>query len=182
MKTRSILWVIVGLGWLGLAACRPATQLSTQGVASMSLSSSAFSAGQAIPADYTCKGADASPPLEWSDAPQDTRSFVLIMDDPDAMGWVHWVVYDLPAATTGLPEASREDTLAEGAAMGKNSWGNTAYGGPCPPIGSHHYSFRIYAADTLLDLSGEADKSAAEKALQGHILAQAELIGVYPGK
>lgn len=155
---------------------------------SIDLSSPAFRAGQPIPPQYTCDGEDSSPPLEWGEPPEGTRSFALIMDDPDAPAgtWVHWVVYNLPAEVRELPEgASRarasEFSLPQGALQGKTSFNRTDYGGPCPPSGQHRYFFRLYALDFTFEDS-TLDKNALLKAMKGHILAQGELMGVYQRK
>ncbi len=153
---------------------------------SLTLGSTAFAPGGAIPALYTCEGKDVSPPLAWSGAPDGTRSFALIVDDPDApdpaapkMTWVHWVLYNLPVSTQGLPEAIRADALPSGTREGLNDWGRTGYGGPCPPVGCHRYVHTLYALDTVLpDLRSPA-KAALEKALRGPVLARAELVGTY---
>ncbi len=146
------------------------------------LTSTAFAAGEKIPRKYTCDGDDISPPLQWSDAPPNTQSFVLISDDPDApVGtWVHWVLYNVPGTTTALPEAvPKQDELPDGSRHGRSSWGRSAYGGPCPPGGTHRYFFKLYALDTLLDLAAGAGKERLLQAMQGHILAQTELMGLY---
>ncbi len=139
------------------------------------LSSSAFAQGKPIPAKYTCDGLDISPPLAWGDAPMGTQSFALIMDDPDAPAgtWVHWVLFNLPAQTHQLAEKATQGV------QGRNSWGRLGYGGPCPPSGTHRYFFRLYALDTLLQLPAGATKEQVLRAMQGHVLAQAELMGVY---
>ncbi|MBC7232335.1 MAG: YbhB/YbcL family Raf kinase inhibitor-like protein [Chloroflexi bacterium] len=144
------------------------------------LTSSAFEPGQAIPRPYTCDGKDISPPLQWRDPPPGTMSFALIMDDPDARGWVHWLLYNLPVTTHSLPEAVPAGAeLPDGSRQGKNSWGKAQYGGPCPPSGTHRYSFRLYALDIVLDIPAGANVAALQQAMEGHILDQAELIGVY---
>ena len=146
------------------------------------VTSPAFAPGEAIPGKYTCDGQDASPPLVWSDPPQGTQSFALIADDPDApLGtWVHWVLYNLPAGARALPEAvPPEAELPDGSRHGESSWRRTGYGGPCPPSGTHRYFFRLYALDTVLDLAAGASKERLLQAMEGHILAQAELMGVY---
>ena len=146
----------------------------------LSITSTAISQGQPIPADYTCDGAGTSPPLAWSGAPAGTKAFALIMDDPDApMGtFVHWVVYNIPASASSLPPAVPKDAvLSDGSAQGKNSGGRLGYTGPCPPGGTHRYYFKLYA----LDISG-AGKDQLLKAMQGHILAQGELMGTYSRK
>ncbi len=149
---------------------------------SMTLSSPAFSAGQAIPVTYSCRGQDISPALEWSDPPAGTQSFALIMDDPDApVGtWDHWVLYNIPASARRLAEAiPAAASLPDGSLHGKNSWGRLGYGGPCPPSGTHRYFFRLYALDTVLPLSSGASKKQVLEAMKGHILAQAELMGTF---
>jgi Raf kinase inhibitor-like YbhB/YbcL family protein len=152
----------------------------------MNLTSPAFQPNAAIPARFTCDGADVSPELNWSDLPAGTRSLVLIVDDPDApdpraprMTWVHWVLYNLPPTAAGLPEAVASAALPAGTGEGLNDWGRTGYGGPCPPIGRHRYFHKLYALDTRLPDLGKPTKAALEKAMAGHILAKAELIGTY---
>ncbi|HCE16716.1 MAG TPA: YbhB/YbcL family Raf kinase inhibitor-like protein [Anaerolinea thermolimosa] len=169
---------------LGITGCS-AMETSSTTLPSIELSSPAFQAGQPIPPRYTCDGEDSSPPLQWGDPPEGTRSFALIMDDPDAPAgtWVHWVVYNLPGEVRELPEgASRarasEFSLPQGAVQGKTSFNRTDYGGPCPPSGQHRYFFRLYALDTTIE-DGILDKKALLKAMEGHILAQGELMGVY---
>jgi Raf kinase inhibitor-like YbhB/YbcL family protein len=142
----------------------------------------AFEPGEPIPPQYTCDGDDVSPPLGWSDPPSDTRSFALICDDVDAPGtiWVHWVLYNLPAEARGLPEDVPPDAdLPDGSRHGENSWQELGYGGPCPPSGTHRYVFRFYALDTALDLAAGAGKEQLLQAMEGHILARAELMGTY---
>jgi Raf kinase inhibitor-like YbhB/YbcL family protein len=149
----------------------------------LQISSNAFSAGQAIPKKFTCDGPDVSPKLTWNEAPAKTQSFALIMDDPDApVGtWVHWVLFDLPADTKELAEGvAKQEQLANGARQGRNDFGNIGYGGPCPPPGKpHRYFFKLYALDVKLNLKAGATKADVERAMKGHILAQAELIGRY---
>ena len=149
------------------------------------LTGSAFAPGEPIPIAYTCDGDDISPPLEWTDPPAGTQSFALICDDPDApVGtWVHWVLYNLPASTRALSEAiPPEANLPDGSQHGENSWRRRDYGGPCPPSGTHRYFFKLYALDTALDLDAGAGKEQVLQAMEGHILAQAELMGVYARK
>lgn len=149
----------------------------------MHLTSASFPNGGTIPRKHTCDGSDVSPALAWSGAPQGTQSFALIADDPDApVGtWSHWVLYDLPAGTTSLPESvSKVDAPPGGGQQGKNDFGKTGYGGPCPPAGTpHRYFFKLFAVDRRLDLKPGAGQKEVERALQGHILAQAELMGKY---
>ena len=153
---------------------------------SLMITSTAFAPNAAIPSLYTCEGKDISPRLAWSGAPAGTTSLALIVDDPDApdpaapkMTWVHWVLYNIPSAAGGLPEAIRSTALPAGTREGVNDWGRTGYGGPCPPIGRHRYFHKLYALDSVLPELKRADKAALEKAMQGHILAQAVLIGTY---
>ncbi|MBI2652383.1 YbhB/YbcL family Raf kinase inhibitor-like protein [Candidatus Woesearchaeota archaeon] len=142
----------------------------------MKLTSSAFQNNGAIPSEFTCDGADVSPPLAISDVPKNAKSLVLIMDDPDApVGtWDHWVVFDIPPSTREILEGTEPDGVA-----GRNSWGKTGYGGPCPPSGTHRYFFKLYALDTELNLPQGTTKKDLEKAMQGHIVAQAQLMGTY---
>jgi Raf kinase inhibitor-like YbhB/YbcL family protein len=153
---------------------------------SLTIASSAFAPNAAIPASHTCEGADASPPLAWTGAPAGTKSFALIMDDPDAPDpaaprttWVHWVLYNLPADSAALPEAVQPDALPAGTREGVNDWKRTGYGGPCPPIGRHRYFHKLYALDTELPDLQRPNKAALEKAMAGHVLGQATLIGTY---
>lgn len=146
------------------------------------LTSTAFRPGAPIPRTYTCDDRNISPPLQWNDPPAGVRSFALIMDDPDAPGgvWVHWVLYNLPAEARSLPEAvAPVAARPDGSRQGMNSWPRLGYGGPCPPSGTHRYVFKLYALDTLLDLAANANKAQLLQAMEGHILAQAELIGTY---
>lgn len=146
------------------------------------LSSPSFSSGGGIPRRFTCDGDDVSPALEWADAPTGAQSFALIFDDPDAPSgnWVHWVLYDLPAPTRALAETTRPSPRPEaGGIHGLNSWGRSDYGGPCPPDGTHRYFFRLYALDTPLGLSPGATADQLRKAMEGHILGLAELMGTY---
>ena len=153
---------------------------------SLKITSTAFAPEGAMPPLYSCEGKDVSPPLVWSGAPAATRSFALIVDDPDApdpaapkMTWVHWVLYDIPATAVGLPEAAHTSALPPGTREGLNDWGRTGYGGPCPPVGRHRYFHKLYALDAVLPDLRRPSKTALEEAMQGHILAQAVLIGTY---
>jgi hypothetical protein len=149
---------------------------------SLALSSTAFVNGQAIPATYSCKGRDLSPPLAWSEPPAGTLSFAIIVEDPDAPAgtWTHWVIFNIPAATRGLSEGVRPDPeLFDGSLQGSNSSGKLGYQGPCPPSGTHRYYFRLYALDTVLGLSSGVDKRTVLNAMEGHILAQGELLGTF---
>jgi len=144
--------------------------------------SPAFAAGGMIPRKHTCDGEDVSPEISWSGVPAGTRSFALICDDPDAPSgtWVHWVVFNLPAAVSRLPEAlPAEPALPSGGRQGKNDFRRIGYGGPCPPSGTHRYVFKVYALDRLLDLEPGATKAQVEAAMKGHVLAEGSLMGRY---
>lgn len=150
----------------------------------LTLTSSAFKHGAPIPRLYTCEGRDISPPLSWSGAPSNTKSLVLIVDDPDApdpeapqMVWVHWVIYNLPSTISGLVEAVQD--LPTGAVVGLNDWQHPAYGGPCPPTGRHRYFHKLYALDMVLAGLDSPTKAEVETSMQGHILDEAELVGTY---
>ena len=147
----------------------------------MKITSTAFSEGEMIPKEYTCDGQDISPPLAWTGVPAGTKSLALIADDPDApVGtWVHWVAFNIPPDVTELPEAIPTDALPTGGTHGTNSWRRPGYGGPCPPGGTHRYFFKLYALDTELALKAGASKKDVEKAMKGHILAEAQLMGKY---
>jgi hypothetical protein len=151
--------------------------------AALTVTSTAFGEGGAIPTRYTCEGQDTSPPLAWSGVPAGTKSLALILDDPDAPDpkapertWVHWVLYDIPATAKSLPEGG---ALPAGTREGRNDWGRTGYGGPCPPKGRHRYMHKLYALDASLGDLGPATKAEVEKAMKGHILAEGRLVGTY---
>ena len=148
----------------------------------MELKSSAFTAGEMIPQKYTCDGPDVSPPLSWSDVPAGAKSLALIADDPDApMGtWVHWVAWNIPPNAHGLEEGMpKKDSLPNGMKQGTTDFRSIGYGGPCPPSGTHRYFFKLYALDTSLNLPPSATKKDLDKAMQGHLLQQVELMGKY---
>jgi Raf kinase inhibitor-like YbhB/YbcL family protein len=167
---------------------KPAGASSNAKETSMSLilTSDNFTSGGPIPAIHTCDGANTSPALSWSGVPPDTRSLVLIVDDPDApdpaapkMTWVHWVLYNLPPQTNHLHAAMHEAELPPGTLTGLNDFKKTEYGGPCPPVGRHRYVHKLYALDTVLPNLQHPTKARLEKAMQGHVRAQGELIGTY---
>lgn len=143
----------------------------------MTITGSVFLHTGLIPQKYTCDGVNVSPPLQISDVPEDAKSLVLIVDDPDAPGgmWVHWTVWNIVPAT----EEILEDSVPDGATEGITDFGEPGYGGPCPPSGTHRYFFKLYALDTMLRLPSSAKKSELEQAMVGRILAKAELIGLY---
>ena len=150
------------------------------------LTSTAFADGERIPIKHTGDGQDISPPLAWSGAPEGTKSFVLIVDDPDApdprapsMTWVHWVVYNVPPGTTELPEGAATEGLPEGAQHGLNDWKRAGHGGPAPPIGQHRYFHKLYALDAVLEGPPQMTKADVEAAMAGHVLAEAVLMGTY---
>lgn len=150
------------------------------------ITSTAFTHEGQIPTLYTCQGRDISPPLAWSGLPAGTKSLALIVDDPDApdpkapkMTWVHWVLYDIPPTATGLAEAVAHSALPPGTGAGLNDWKKTGYGGPCPPIGRHRYFFKLYALDTILGDLKQPTKAQLEKAMEGHSLGRAVLLGTY---
>ncbi len=153
---------------------------------SIQLASDAFKDGQPIPTRYACDGGDISPALTWTNAPAGAKSFALIADDPDAPAgtWVHWVVYDLPAGTHSMPEnVSKSQYIPGNAKQGINDFQRLGYGGPCPPAGKlHRYFFKLYALDTTLELKPGATKAALLKAMEGHVLAQGQLMGTYERK
>ena len=152
----------------------------------LTLTCPSFPNGGVIPTRYTCEGEDITPPLEWSGVPDGTKSLALIVDDPDApdpeapkMTWVHWVLYNIPATATGLPEGVAREELPPGTREGTNDWKRSGYGGPCPPIGRHRYFHKLYALDDELGDLDEPTKAELERAMEGHVLAEAELVGTY---
>jgi Raf kinase inhibitor-like YbhB/YbcL family protein len=176
-------WVLV-IFLIVCAAQSPLSRVWAGGTAvTMQLASPDFPAGGKIPKKFTCDGADRSPQLAWTQAPSGTRSLALIADDPDApVGiWVHWVVYDLPAGTTSLPQGvAKTETLPDGARQGRNDFKKIGYGGPCPPAGKpHRYFFKLYALDIELGLKAGATKADVERAMKDHVVGQAELMGLY---
>jgi Raf kinase inhibitor-like YbhB/YbcL family protein len=175
-----VLTILVGSGWPAFSAAREEPAMT------MTVTSAAFQHGGEIPTGNTCQGTDKSPPLAWSGVPSNAKSLALIVDDPDAPDpaapkttWVHWVVYNLPPGVTGLSEGVSAASLPSGALTGNNDWQRAAYGGPCPPVGRHRYFFKLYALDTTLPDLGHPNKAAVEKAMKGHVIAHAELMGTY---
>lgn len=153
---------------------------------SLRLSSSAFDGNSEMPAIHTCDGNDISPPLSWSGVPSEAKSLALIVDDPDAPDpaapqrvWTHWVLYNIPPDASGLPQGASTENLPQGTREGLNDWKRTGYGGPCPPVGRHRYFHKLYALDTTLPDLVQPTKGELEKAMQGHVIGQAELIGLY---
>jgi Raf kinase inhibitor-like YbhB/YbcL family protein len=152
----------------------------------LSITSGAFTDGGEIPTKHTCQGDDIAPPLQWSGVPGEARSLVLIVDDPDApdpkapkMTWVHWVLFNLPPDASGLAEGTMTADLPPGTSEGMNDWQRTGYGGPCPPIGRHRYFHKLYALDTRLEGLERPTKAQVEAAMQGHVIAAAQLVGTF---
>lgn len=181
MRDQILLMFTFALSWaFALCALNPLP-------AALKVTSTAFEAGAPIPVRHTCDGQDLSPPLAWTSAPQGTKSFAVICDDPDApVGtWDHWVLFNLPGGTPGLPEgvAAAGGGLPAGALQGLNGWRTTGYRGPCPPKGKpHRYFFRVYALDIPLSLAGGSSKDKVLEAMKGHVLAKGELMGTYTRK
>jgi len=168
---------VVALAWLAAALPGAAGEGDQAMSSELAISSPAFTDGQPIPAKFTADGANLSPALVIAKPPPGTACYALIVDDPDApMGtWVHWVAWNIPAATTTIPEGK----IPAGSVEGRNSWGRTGYGGPSPPSGTHHYHFKLYALDRTLELPRTTDKAALIDAMEGRVLARAQLIGTY---
>jgi Raf kinase inhibitor-like YbhB/YbcL family protein len=164
------------------APSKPFADKSKESKTEFKLTSTAFQEGQAIPRQYTCDGVDVSPPLEWSGAPSGVKSFALICDDPDAPSgtFVHWVLYNLPGEKIGFVEnVPKTESVPGGGLQGWNDFKQIGYGGPCPPSGTHRYFFKLYAVDTELSLKAGATKADVEQAMSGHIVGQAQLMGIY---
>jgi Raf kinase inhibitor-like YbhB/YbcL family protein len=176
---RALAWLFATL--VAGTACAVTEAMSSS---TLRLTSPSFVHESPIPRRHTCDGADVSPALEWSGVPTGSKSLALVLDDPDApdpraprMTWVHWVVYDVPAALASLPEHANISQL--GARDGVNDWGATGYRGPCPPVGRHRYFFKLYALDASLRDLDRPDKATLERAMHGHVLGQATLVGTY---
>lgn len=153
-----------------------------EGKTEMKIISTSFKEGELIPSKYTCDGENISPQLSWTGAPENTKSFALISDDPDAPAgdWIHWVVYNIPASVNELMEKfTRDTTLKNGTLQGTTDFGRVGYDGPCPPGGTHRYYFKLYALDILLEKNAGLTKEELLKAMEGHIIANAQLMGKY---
>lgn len=174
MKKFAILLILL----LALTACAQKEAEMSPSDLSITLTSPSFANGESIPAQFTCTGDNLSPELNWTEPPAGTQSLALIVDDPDAPSgtWVHWVLYNLPAQARGLAEGY---TPESGATAGKNSSGRSSYAGPCPPSGQHRYYFKLYALNTILEADASLDKSGLLKLMEGHILGEGQLMGVY---
>lgn len=184
---RKVIYALMAMSLVLLCCCKKQTDLQTEGGKEMDIkvSSSVFEEGGMIPAKYTCDGDNVSPPLQWEGVPEGAKSVALICDDPDApMGdWVHWVMFNIPADVNRLEEnIVADEVLSNGAVQGTTDFGSVGYGGPCPPSGTHRYYFKIYALDTMLDLTSRAGKAKLLDAMEGHILDQGQLMGKYKRK
>jgi hypothetical protein len=177
MPTRKQVYLLLVFA-LTAASGAPFTEGAT--MAAMTITSPAFGNKELIPSTFTCDGADVNPALNIGNVPPEAKSLTLIMDDPDAPGgmWVHWVVWNIDPTTREI----KENGVPPGAKQGVNDFRKTPYGGPCPPSGTHRYFFKLYALDAMLDVGSGTTKGALEKAMTGHILAQAELMGRYKRK
>lgn len=191
IPSRRIRWILAAILGIALicisvvAAGRPTVEKEKIAMP-MIIKSPSFVHGQAIPARHTCDGLNISPPLDWAGVPTGTKSLALVIDDPDApdpaapkMTWVHWVLYNIPPDAKGLTEGVAIIDIPTGTLHGANDWKRTGYGGPCPPVGKHRYFFKLYALDTVLPDMKHPTKAALEKAMQSHVLAHSELIGLY---
>ncbi len=188
MKRTTIALALVLAATLPTTACaapkraRPAEEDAM----TLQLTSPAFKPQGEIPKRHTCDAEDVSPALAWTGVPAGTKSLALVVDDPDApdprapkVVWVHWVLYDIPPATGALAEGTTAKTLPKGALEGLNDWKQTGWRGPCPPVGRHRYFHKLYALDVVLPDLNRPNKAALEKAMKGHVLAEAELVGTY---
>ncbi len=184
---KSICWIIFVSSFICAFGLHQQVFSATKGGKAMKITSAVFTEGSNIPSKYTCDGQDISPPLEWKDAPEGTKSFALISDDPDApVGtWVHWVAFNIPPGVAKLEENIKHDKeFKNGMRQGNNDWPKIGYGGPCPPSGTHRYYFKLYALDTVLDIKPGSTKEQLLKTMKGHVLAEAQLMGKYrrPGR
>ena len=185
-KPAAVILLAIGIGVIS-AACSSQKQNQAEEakeaiMVALTVTSQAFEESAGIPAKYTCDGENISPPLAWQGAPQGTKSFAIISDDPDAPRgtWVHWVLYDLSATTNELPEAiAPTEKIAAGGTQGLSDFGKVGYGGPCPPGGTHRYYFKVYALDAMLNLEPGATKKELLQAMEGHVLAEGALMGTY---
>jgi Raf kinase inhibitor-like YbhB/YbcL family protein len=190
MRLRFVYYLFFPILVIMMAACAPGATAATsetpltEATMSLELTSDAFANGQSIPAKYACTGKNISPALAWNEPPAGTQSFALIVDDPDApMGnWVHWVLFNIPADVRSLQEdlpVTGKNVDPNAIYVGKNSSSRTSYDGPCPPSGTHRYYFKLYALDTAISLLPGATKEQVLKEMEGHILAQGELMGTF---
>jgi len=185
LMRRGLPWIAFAVLFLSAAATQSVHAKEEQFM-TLKLTSSAFEHEGNIPRLHTCQGKDVSPPLAWSGVPENAKGLVLIVDDPDApdpaapkMTWVHWVLYNIPRSATGLPQGVSPNELPEGTLEGISDFQRTGYGGPCPPIGRHRYFHKLYALDTVLPNLKKPRKADVEKAMKGHVIEQAVLVGTY---
>jgi hypothetical protein len=179
--------IAIFFGWfffLGLSLCPDGVcaSMTESGKAALRVTSPGFGEGEIIPKRYTCEGEDVSPSFKWKGVPEGAKSLALICEDPDAPGgmWVHWVIFNLPAAMEGLASGvSAEEIVGRGARYGVNDFGVSGYRGPCPPGGAHRYYFRLYALDTELDLASGATRGQLLQAMEGHVVAEGHIMGIY---
>jgi Raf kinase inhibitor-like YbhB/YbcL family protein len=183
MPRTNFFFVAILFAGLLSSSCSNQAEPGSANTPKIQLTSAAFAEGQPIPDKYTGQGEDLSPPLQWSGAPAGAQSFALICEDPDAPlgAFTHWVVYNMPPATAALSEnVPKTETLPDGTRQGKNGFGNIGYNGPAPPPGkTHHYYFRLYALDTVLNLDSGTTKNDVVSAMKGHVLAEGEAMGTY---
>lgn len=184
-STTKVFFPLARLALAAVALCAGVRPIDAAAQATLQISSPAFASGREIPAKYTCRGANASPPLAWSGVPPGTVTLALVVDDPDAPDpaapkktWVHWVAFGLAPESGGLPEGAGNGPASAPAKYAANDFRKLGYGGPCPPLGRHRYFFKLYALDSAPSPE-PADKAALEKAMEGHILAQAQLVGTF---
>lgn len=182
----ALLCISFGAAQTGWLTVEKEKTIMSPAIMSLAITSPSFPHNGAIPARHTCDGLNVSPPLAWAGVPAGTKSLALIVDDPDApdpaapkMTWVHWVLYNIPTAANGFAEGVAVKDIPAGTLQGVNDWQRTGYGGPCPPVGRHRYFFKLYALDILLPDLKHPTKAVLEKAMQGHVLAHSELIGLY---
>jgi Raf kinase inhibitor-like YbhB/YbcL family protein len=188
-RTLQMRWCLRSIALAVLILSASATQsvrAKEEQAMTLKLTSSAFEHEGSIPRLHTCQGKDVSPPLAWSGVPENAKTLVLIVDDPDApdpaaprMTWVHWVLYNIPPSSMGLPQGVSPKELPDGTLEGMSDFQRTGYGGPCPPIGRHRYFHKLYALDTVLPNSPNLLKAGVEKAMKGHVIEQAVLVGTY---
>ncbi len=182
MSIRRQLFVFIAFCAIGFLVCQASaasSQPGTSAIKRLTVTSTAFINSGMIPSTYTCDGVDISPPISWSGAPARVKSFALLVTDPDASGFTHWIIFNIPATSTGLSaDIPNTATLADGSRQGKNSFGGIGYAGPCPPS-LHRYSFKVYALDRKLPLTGTPSKSRFLRAIKGHVIGQGSIIGKY---
>lgn len=177
-ESRVLILALMVVAIIGLQGCKK--NLRDANVPALNVTSTSFAEGGAMPKQFTCDGANTSPALSWSAAPDKTQSFSVIASDQDSpITFVHWVVYNLPPTTTQIPEAIHSQQLPQGALQGTTDFDAVGYGGPCPPTGTHRYNFTIYALDSMMQAPSGANAKELRKAMNGHVLAEGNLMGRY---